>query len=204
MKENRLVVLLLIGLIGFNLYQKHNVASPTVAVQHPSGGMLHDIWLKLKKIEALVTLMQEQKSDERTIPVEKEQSVPLRERDLVTMSSVCMVQPIGPQLKPDLSPLQVTAPIVEMGMVQVPRTPIGMEPAKDPPPSQPVQSSKQYFVPAGHYEYRGFRGRRAVWVNDGPQQAYQQDASGIGRRVLSAPVRAGGRILRFCLGGRYG
>lgn len=119
-------------------------SSPAAPADDNSSGvlrrMIDSLRLKVDKIEALVTLMKQERDQQLA-------GEPLREEHLAPL-------------------------IVPVTQTQVPgreKTP-GMEPAQTPTKSTPVQTVTQAPVSAaGHWERRGWRGQRSVWVPDGTQ-----------------------------------
>ncbi len=145
------IVIVVISRVAFSGPSSAPTSTPTVGWLD---GQISALWLKIKKIEALVTLMQE-KQDAKIV------SEPLREHHF---------------------------PIQQVSQITVPGLDVpGMEPAKEPVPSQPVAR--------GHYETQrfGFRGRysRQVWVSDQPQQTYQYNYSSGGCSNGSCSGRGG-------------
>ncbi len=171
--------------------QSHATNEPTIQPQ------ISRLWIAVKKIEALVTLMQAEhrqenqnaKFDGGGIPQsEVPMSIPLRDEhfDRATFGDRKTIVPIQ-----NISQVSQPSP---------PPSVPGMEPARQPTISTPIARPP---AAVGHWESRGFRGRRSVWISE--QAGYQSGGGELGSRpILGAPVRAGRRVLGFCFGGRCG
>lgn len=99
----RWIVILLLGVLFLNSMSHKSEAGPAPSVEQP--GMLHDIWLKIKKIEALVTLMQEEQHKAQPVSAVIE---PLRELDLQPSQQINLVQTkaVTPGMEPAKQPTQ--------------------------------------------------------------------------------------------------
>lgn len=110
----RWIVILLLGVLFLNSMSHKSEAGPAPSVEQP--GMLHDIWLKIKKIEALVTLMQEEQHKAQPVSAVIE---PLREHDLQPSQQINLVQTkaVTPGMEPAKQPTQAV-PVQMVGIIR--------------------------------------------------------------------------------------
>jgi len=197
MKNNPLAAALLGMALVFAISRKN--PGPVIPESPANEGLfarlmhrLDNVDVSLIKIESLVTLVKaEQEAKAALLAAD---SRPLRSDDLMMPNSFVTTIP------------SLTAPLVQtsLGAVTQPAAPPvtpGMEPAKDPPKSTPVATA-DLAKASGHWESRGFLGRRRAWVPD-QHQVYRQ------YEVHSQPQqqRSGVPVLRrfgSCRGGSCG
>ena len=145
---NRGLLLAIVAIIGFSLYQHSHASPESDPTKSWLQGQIDALKLKVQKIEALVTLMKDEK------PVVSE---PLRDYHLLPVKQISQVT--QPEQAPYVDPKVITP---------------GMEPTKEPVQSQPV--AKGHYE-TQRYGFRG-RYTRQVWVPEGQQTYQYNYSSG--------------------------